>query len=88
MRGNEAKRVCPDIHLIRVPTARGKADLNVYRNAGSEVWLAQSTDTPNISCLETLVCLVDNTKGIYVGSLQIPEVCALTTISGSFHSSD
>ncbi|XP_060200174.1 DNA polymerase eta-like [Lycium barbarum] len=37
MRGNEAKQVCPEIHLVQVPVARGKADLNDYRNAGSEV---------------------------------------------------
>ncbi|XP_069153604.1 DNA polymerase eta isoform X7 [Solanum lycopersicum] len=37
MRGDEAKQVCPEIHLVQVPVARGKADLNAYRNAGSEV---------------------------------------------------
>ncbi|EEF34241.1 DNA polymerase eta, putative [Ricinus communis] len=37
MRGDEAKEVCPQILLVQVPVARGKADLNVYRNAGSEV---------------------------------------------------
>ncbi|KAH7661956.1 DNA polymerase eta protein [Dioscorea alata] len=37
MRGDEAKEVCPDIQLIQVPVARGKADLKLYREAGSEV---------------------------------------------------
>lgn len=37
MRGDEAKNVCPQIQLVRVPVARGKADLSIYRNAGSEV---------------------------------------------------
>uniref|UniRef100_A0A166ET12 DNA polymerase eta n=1 Tax=Daucus carota subsp. sativus TaxID=79200 RepID=A0A166ET12_DAUCS len=37
MRGDEAKSVCPEIQLVRVPVARGKADLSIYRNAGSEV---------------------------------------------------
>ncbi|XP_037496607.1 DNA polymerase eta isoform X2 [Jatropha curcas] len=37
MRGDEAKEVCPQIQLVQVPVARGKADLNAYRNAGSEV---------------------------------------------------
>ncbi|KAL8033985.1 hypothetical protein ABFX02_13G191400 [Erythranthe guttata] len=37
MRGDEAKKVCPDIQLVQVPVARGKADLTVYRDAGSEV---------------------------------------------------
>lgn len=37
MRGDEAKEVCPQIQLVQVPVARGKADLTIYRNAGSEV---------------------------------------------------
>ncbi|KAJ4782982.1 DNA polymerase eta [Rhynchospora pubera] len=43
MRGDEAKRVCPDIQLVQVPVARGKADLNLYRSAGSEVVAILST---------------------------------------------
>lgn len=39
MRGDEAKEVCPSIQLVQVPVARGKADLNPYREAGSEVLL-------------------------------------------------
>lgn len=38
MRGDEAKEACPQIQLVQVPVARGKADLNSYRNAGSEVY--------------------------------------------------
>jgi DNA polymerase eta len=37
MRGDEAKQVCSQIQLVQVPVARGKADLNTYRSAGSEV---------------------------------------------------
>ncbi|KAI7999374.1 DNA polymerase eta [Camellia lanceoleosa] len=37
MRGDEAKQVCPQIQLVQVPIAHGKADLSIYRNAGSEV---------------------------------------------------
>lgn len=37
MRGEEAKAACPEIQLVQVPVARGKADLNTYRSAGSEV---------------------------------------------------
>ena len=37
MRGDEAKKVCPQIQLVQVPVARGKADLSIYRDAGSEV---------------------------------------------------
>ncbi|XP_027191424.1 DNA polymerase eta isoform X3 [Cicer arietinum] len=36
MRGDEAKEACPQIQLVQVPVARGKANLNTYRNAGSE----------------------------------------------------
>ncbi|KAI8020327.1 DNA polymerase eta [Camellia lanceoleosa] len=37
MRGDEAKQVCPQIELVQVPVARGKADLSIYQNAGLEV---------------------------------------------------
>ncbi|KAF5957788.1 hypothetical protein HYC85_005013 [Camellia sinensis] len=37
MRGDEAKQVCPQIQLVQVPVAHGKADLSIYRNAGSEL---------------------------------------------------
>lgn len=37
MRGTEAKKVCPELHLIQVPVAHGKADINIYRNAGEKV---------------------------------------------------
>ncbi|XP_066928129.1 DNA polymerase eta-like [Clytia hemisphaerica] len=49
MRGDEAKRKCPDIKLFQVPESRGKADLTMFRDAGAEVIevLAQFTD-----CLE------------------------------------
>ncbi|GAA0156678.1 DNA metabolism protein [Lithospermum erythrorhizon] len=43
MRGDEAKEVCPDIQLVQVPVGRGKADLTIYRNAGSEVVSILST---------------------------------------------
>ena len=45
MRGEEAKEVCPQIRLVQVPVAHGKADLNGYRNAGSEVYGVWSTST-------------------------------------------
>ena len=40
MRGDEAKNVCPGINLVQVPVSRDKADLNVYRSAGTEVRLS------------------------------------------------
>mmetsp|Transcript_3520 Transcript_3520/g.4566 ORF Transcript_3520/g.4566 Transcript_3520/m.4566 type:complete len:716 (-) Transcript_3520:146-2293(-) len=37
MSGDEAKKQCPELQLVRVPVAHGKADLTLYRNAGAEV---------------------------------------------------
>lgn len=53
MRGDEAKQVCPQIQLVQVPVARGKADLNTYRDAGSEV--RHSKDIHN-SALFSFIC--------------------------------
>lgn len=30
MRGDEAKKICPNIELVRVPNVRGKADLTKF----------------------------------------------------------
>ncbi|BFI31800.1 DNA polymerase eta [Marchantia polymorpha subsp. ruderalis] len=37
MRGDDARKLCPDINLVQVPVAHGKADLTIYRDAGTEV---------------------------------------------------
>ncbi|XP_024529726.1 DNA polymerase eta isoform X2 [Selaginella moellendorffii] len=37
MRGDAAKAVCPDLNLVQVPVLHEKADLSIYRDAGSEV---------------------------------------------------
>ncbi|GJY99860.1 DNA polymerase eta [Tanacetum coccineum] len=37
MRGDEAKEVCLESHLVQVPVVRGKSDLTIYRDASSEV---------------------------------------------------
>jgi len=46
MRGDEAKKKCPEITLVHVPENRGKADLTQFREAGAEVILvlAEFTD--------------------------------------------
>jgi nucleotidyltransferase/DNA polymerase involved in DNA repair len=41
MRGAEAKTVCPDLVLVQVPTDHGKADLNIYRDAGAQIFSAR-----------------------------------------------
>lgn len=38
MRGDEAKRLCPGLQLVTVPVKNEKANLNAYRQAGSEVF--------------------------------------------------
>lgn len=37
MRGDDAKKICPDIELVQTPWADGHAPLNWYRDAGTEV---------------------------------------------------
>lgn len=46
MRGDEAKKICSDLELVRVPVVRGKADLSKYRNAGKNVAAVLQTFTP------------------------------------------
>lgn len=46
MRGDEAKKICSDLELVRVPVVRGKADLSKYRNAGKDVASVLQTFTP------------------------------------------
>lgn len=46
MRGDEAKKQCPELELVRVPVIRGKADLSKYRNAGKQVAAVLQTFTP------------------------------------------
>lgn len=56
MRGDDAKNVCPNIQLIQVPVARGKADLNLYRNAGSEVcWPPKKSFSDFLICVTCIV---------------------------------
>jgi DNA polymerase eta len=37
MRGEEARRACPAIQLVQVPTSHQKADLSIYRDEGKAV---------------------------------------------------
>ena len=45
MRGDDAKKACPDIELVQVPMAHGHAYLNPYRDAGSEVRSSTKMDS-------------------------------------------
>jgi DNA polymerase eta len=53
MRGAEAKTVCPDLVLVQVPTDHGKADLNIYREAGRNSPLHRLSFCTSVTC----VCL-------------------------------
>jgi DNA polymerase eta len=37
MRGEEARKICPEMQLIQVPTSHQKADLTLYRDEGKRV---------------------------------------------------
>ena len=37
MRGSEARKACPELELVQVPTRAGKSNMQVYRDAGSRV---------------------------------------------------
>lgn len=37
MRGAQARELCPALQLVQVPTAFGKSDMQIYRDAGAEV---------------------------------------------------
>ena len=37
MRGGEARKLCPSLQLVQVPTLNGKADLTLYRKHGEDV---------------------------------------------------
>lgn len=45
MRGDDARKVCPDLNLVQVPVAHGKADLTLYRASGKQVTCACDTWT-------------------------------------------
>ncbi|XP_072952423.1 DNA polymerase eta isoform X1 [Typha angustifolia] len=71
MRGDEAKKICPSIQLVQVPVAHGKADLNIYRAAGSEVIeiLAMRGKCERASIDEVYLDLTDAAKSML---LEIP----------------
>lgn len=37
MRGSDARKLCPTLQLVQVPTSNGKADLTSYRRHGNAV---------------------------------------------------
>uniref|UniRef100_A0A2C9JKM7 DNA polymerase eta n=1 Tax=Biomphalaria glabrata TaxID=6526 RepID=A0A2C9JKM7_BIOGL len=82
MRGDDAKAKCPDIQLIKVPEARGKADLTRYREAGAEVISVfskycssverASIDEAYLDVTSEVAQRINALKGSPINELQIP----------------
>jgi len=51
MRGAEARDVCPELILVQVPTAHGKADLTIYREASARIVSVLSSSDIYKSCI-------------------------------------
>ena len=49
MRGNEARKACPEIILVQVPTYENKANLTIYRDASAQI----------VKCIQRSVVLVE-----------------------------
>ncbi|XP_058468016.1 DNA polymerase eta [Malaya genurostris] len=62
MRGDEARKHCPEIVLMQVPQIRGKADINKYREAGKEVADVLKTFTPLLERASVDEAYMDITK--------------------------
>eukprot|EP01031_Cornospumella_fuschlensis_P027876 gene27876-33661_t len=52
MRGQDAKKVCPDMILVQVPTSNGKADLTIYRQASAKIMKVLGRRYPNTVVIE------------------------------------
>lgn len=73
--------ICPSIHLVQVPVARGKADLNLYRDAGSEVCLENNMPSFNLLCTKTIYCACFEV--IHKVSFQwLPQVVSILSTKG------
>lgn len=64
MRGDEAKKICSDLELVRVPVVRGKADLSKYRNAGKDVAAVLQTFTPLMTRASVDEAYLDLTESV------------------------
>jgi DNA polymerase eta len=56
MRGQDAKKLCPELQLVTVPTLNGKADLTYYRKCGAQVQDLYAEDVYGASALLILLC--------------------------------
>ncbi|OTF69517.1 DNA polymerase eta-like protein, partial [Euroglyphus maynei] len=90
MMGDKAKQLCPELHIFRVPDENGKAKLDKYRDASSEVFQAiadfieEQEKTMGISNLVILErasvdeAFLDLTQMIDAKPLMLPELEDLT----------
>ncbi|CAH0558795.1 unnamed protein product [Brassicogethes aeneus] len=62
MRGEDARAVCPEIQLVKVPNVRGKADLTKYREAGKRVAEVLQAFTPLLQRASVDEAYLDITK--------------------------
>lgn len=74
MRGDEAKEVCPDIELVKVPNIREKADLSKYRNAGKQVATVLQTYTPLLTRASVDEAYLDLTEQVQSRLLDMNKV--------------
>lgn len=75
MRGDEAKKHCPQIELVRVPNIREKADLSKYRDAGKEVASVLQTYTPLLERASVDEAYLDITDKVLAKLKEMNDVC-------------
>nr|XP_027193670.1 DNA polymerase eta-like [Dermatophagoides pteronyssinus] len=93
MMGDQAKKLCPELHIFRVPDENGKAKLDKYRDASAEVFQVisdfieeqeKSMDLNNLVILERASvdeAFLDLTKLIDAKPLMLPELEDLTNFN-------
>lgn len=87
MRSAEATQTCPNIRLVLVPSAHGKADLGRYREAGKEVAAVLQTFTPLVERASVDEAYMDITRNVRERCQQMGRViCPLICRAYSGHS--
>ncbi|KAH7638822.1 dna polymerase eta-like protein [Dermatophagoides farinae] len=93
MRGDQAKQLCPELHIFRVPDENGKAKLDKYRDASTEVFQAiadfideqeKTMETDDLVILERASvdeAFLDLTKMIDAKPLMLPDLDDLTSFN-------
>lgn len=90
MRGDDAKKLCPDLHVFTVPEKNGKADLDRYRMASAEVFnvISEFIEEQEANLEKSSIILerasideafIDFTKFVDLQPLVLPDVDYLET---------